>query len=312
MKTRLLPLFFALVPLMPAAAAPASAWNDKIDQGNRPVVTVNGEGITLQQLYDVVMRRYGQSTLSEMMQRLLVEQAARKAGVSVTPEEIEARYQEVRQPIIAEAKRQADAKHLDPKTVDPEAIFNEWVTRTYLSPEEFRLQLRSNLLADKVVRRTITVKDEDLTSYKARVITFLYEKHSTAEATALAEDVCKKAAAGEDFAVLARKYSEDELAKTGGELPEMHSGDLYLPIELKAATVVLKQKAGQVSPVIQGELGCYVIKVESIQQAPEIDAARRDKLRERMLQERVKESLNPWLEQLKKSAKIELKDQRFK
>ncbi|MDR3458727.1 MAG: peptidylprolyl isomerase [Verrucomicrobiae bacterium] len=77
------------------------------------------------------------------------------------------------------------------------------------------------------------------------------------------EDIQKRAAAGEDFAALAKQYSEDPGSKDGGgELPAFGRGDM-VP-EFEAAAFALKP--GQVSDVISTMYGFHVIK--SIDRTP--------------------------------------------
>jgi len=71
------------------------------------------------------------------------------------------------------------------------------------------------------------------------------------------EDIQKRAAAGEDFAALAKQYSEDPGSKDGGgELPAFGRGDMVPEFEATAFAL----KPGQVSDVITTMYGFHVIK----------------------------------------------------
>jgi peptidyl-prolyl cis-trans isomerase C len=76
----------------------------------------------------------------------------------------------------------------------------------------------------------------------------------------LAESVRKRAVAGEDFATLAREYSQDKgTAAKGGELGSFGRGDLAPPLE-KAA---LALEPGQISDVVESPYGLHIIRLES-------------------------------------------------
>jgi peptidyl-prolyl cis-trans isomerase C len=71
------------------------------------------------------------------------------------------------------------------------------------------------------------------------------------------EDIQKRAAAGEDFAALAAKYSEDPGSKdAGGDLPKFGKGDMVPEFEAAAFSL----KPGQVSDVVTTMYGYHVIK----------------------------------------------------
>ncbi len=300
-----------VLPVATRGAAEEDPWNDKLAQGERAVVEVNGEAITGQEVYALVMRRYARQTVAEMIQRLLVEQEARKEGVTVTPAEIEERYEEVRKSVVEDAREKATARGEDAKKLDADAVFLEWVYRTYLGPREFRHHLRTNLLSEKIVARTVAVADKDMVAVRGRVLTYSFARHKPQEAQKLAEDARRKAAAGADFAALARERSEDDLARGGGAIPEFRTGAVYLPIEPAAAVALVKLKPGQVSEVIRGRYGCSVLKLEALKPASALDPLAREELRQRMLRERVQANLQHWLAGVKERAKVEFRDRRF-
>lgn len=78
-----------------------------------------------------------------------------------------------------------------------------------------------------------------------------------AEARAKAEKIRKEILAGEDFAEIAKKHSEDARAPQGGDLGFIKRG--YMPKEFDEVAFALKKD--EVSDVVQTKHGYHVIKV---------------------------------------------------
>ena len=73
----------------------------------------------------------------------------------------------------------------------------------------------------------------------------------------LIDEIQKRAAGGEDFAALAKQYSEDPTSKAnGGELPKFARGEMVPEFEAAAFSLA----PGQVSDVVTTMYGYHVIK----------------------------------------------------
>lgn len=77
------------------------------------------------------------------------------------------------------------------------------------------------------------------------------------QAKARAEEVLAKVKAGEDFAELARKYSQDSSAANGGDLGFFGKGQMVA--EFEAAAFALE--AGKTSEIVKSKFGYHIIKV---------------------------------------------------
>jgi len=102
---------------------------------------------------------------------------------------------------------------------------------------------------------------------KARHILVLSKSSDTAEQVAAERkkinDVLVKARAGDDFAELAKKYSEDGLASRGGDLGFFSRGQMVKPFEDAAFSL----QEGGISDIVKTQFGFHIIKVDKIEAA---------------------------------------------
>lgn len=113
-----------------------------------------------------------------------------------------------------------------------------------MNEKEFKSLIADQLLVDKL-------KKEVLLSVSVRHILLKDQKK--------AEELAGKAKAGEDFAVLAKEFSEDTGSRdAGGSLGFVSRGATVKPFE----DVAFALQHGQISDPVQSEFGWHVIKVE--------------------------------------------------
>ncbi|MCX5684617.1 MAG: peptidylprolyl isomerase [Planctomycetota bacterium] len=108
-------------------------------------------------------------------------------------------------------------------------------------------------------------------------------------ARALAGAVLERAKAGEDFARLAERYSEDPMADKGGDWGLLGRGSF----RVKAVDAVLfTLQAGQVGPIVEADDAFYIIKATERHEARtvpfvEVQSALEDEMREDKYKEQV-------------------------
>lgn len=109
------------------------------------------------------------------------------------------------------------------------------------------------------VRRSYDRRKESLTTDDQVVIRLIEMGHGDdlAAARTKAINAATRAAAGEDFAELAKELSEGSRAAKGGEMPKMNPADLRT--ELSSA--IQQLQVGEVTPVIETESKFYILKL---------------------------------------------------
>jgi peptidyl-prolyl cis-trans isomerase D len=124
----------------------------------------------------------------------------------------------------------------------------------------------------------------------ARHILFRFAPGATPEDKAKvrqhAEEVLAKVKAGEDFAALAKQYSEDPSAAQGGDLGAFTRGKMVQPFERAAFSLA----PGETSDLVESPFGLHIIKVDSKEPAhtqtlEEVRAQIADKLKQEKARE---------------------------
>ncbi len=119
-----------------------------------------------------------------------------------------------------------------------------------------------------------------------------------------AEDLVKRARAGEPFVELVKKYSEDADSKAkDGDFPPFNPADESLPAPVK--TIVFGLKPGEVSDGVRQANGYYVFRLEKFI-VPELDAIRNE-----VYMALQREQFDKWMADVRKSVQVEVKDEKF-
>ena len=105
-----------------------------------------------------------------------------------------------------------------------------------------------------VLKQRTAATDQEIDAYVAA-----HPELDQSKLRAQAEEVARRARAGEDFAALAREFSTDPGSKNrGGDLGWFGRGMMVKPFEEAAFAL----KPGEVSPVIESQFGFHVIKMD--------------------------------------------------
>ena len=205
-----------------------------------------------------------------------------------------------------------------------EAEFKSALSKANLSEAAIKSQFKRGMVIqqfiDKQFVQKITVSDKESKAYydsnpdsfkqpeQIRASHILIkvdpgaEELRKVEARKKLEKIQEKVQKGEDFAVIAKEFSEGPSSTKGGDLGYFGRGQRVKPFEEAAFTL----RPGEVSDIVETEYGYHLIKV--IDRKPETTIAYediKDRLEHHLKQEKVQRELSLYVERLKEKGKVE-------
>jgi peptidyl-prolyl cis-trans isomerase SurA len=190
------------------------------------------------------------------------------------------------------------------KVEDLPSLFTDIVPK--LTPGQTADPIRSenglHLLFLKEVRGGT---DQVVTQTKARHILIKPSEIMTDDqARDLAASLRARALAGEDFADLARQYSQDiGSAQEGGDLGWTIPGQMVPAFEAAMASTAVDQ----ISAPVRTQFGWHIVKVEGRRQHDMKDEASRAKAMDYVHNRKYQEELDAWLRQIRDEAYVDIK-----
>ncbi len=183
--------------------------------------------------------------------------------------------------------------------------------------EERLADLREQLIIESLLKKKIaaesTQTNEDLKQYyeknkeRFKREREINTRHILLKTEEDAKQVLNRLVNGEDFVELARQYSIDPNAKsTGGEIGFHPKGSLLPEYEAEAFKL---NKIGQVSGIVKTQFGYHIIRLEGVRPPSYVPFDEvKDFIKQQISQEKQKEIIEKYIEDLKKSAKITIND----
>lgn len=120
------------------------------------------------------------------------------------------------------------------------------------------------------------------------------------EAKKKAQEALEKVKSGEDFAQVAKEYSEDSSAANGGELGTFGRGQMVTEFENAAFAM----KDGEISDIVETQYGYHIIKVTKRVDKQESYDEVKDQIKSTLASQKYTE----YVEKLKKDSTIEQKE----
>ena len=302
---------------LPAMAADKTPSGGKVAVINGVVITqahfdkelkVHLERVSRQgkQISEEQITALKKDVLDGLIEREVLYQESQKAGIKIDEQKVNDQMAGIR------------------KRFPNEEEFKKALASMGLTEEEVRTQIQRGLsirgLIDQKVANKIVVTDEETKAYydgnpqffkqpeqiKASHILIKVEPTADDATKAAArkkiEDIRKKLTDGGDFAELAKEYSEGPSAPKGGDLGYFRRGQMVKAFDDTAFSM----KINEVSGLVETRFGYHLIKVYDKKPEQTLAYAEvKDKIAQRLKQEKIEKGASAYVENLKKDAKIE-------
>jgi parvulin-like peptidyl-prolyl isomerase len=247
--------------------------------------------------------------LNRLVDKLLMEQEAGKAGITVREEDVSDAIREI----------------LERRKISQEELLRT-LRREGTNLAAYRKGIREQLMRIRLIRRELQAKvavtDEEIGAYylkhradyegaeavRLRQIVLLLprggEPAAKARLRANAEEVHRRLLAGQPFEQLSAQYSQGPGAETGGDVGFVERGVILSEVE----EVAFGLPVGQISGVIESSVGFHIVQVVDRRGAglKSIEAVR-EEIREKIDQEKMEKKFEEWLAELRKKSHIEIK-----
>jgi len=288
------------------------------------IAVVNGSVITREQFdreMGIVRERFAQrgkplgdiqllaiqnQVLESLISRELLYQESQKKGIKVEQGSITEQFNKLKERFPSEEE------------------FRNTLKRMNVSEDLLKSQIERGLLiqefVDKEFGQKVTIPDKDVKAYYdshpdsfkrpeqvrashiLRKVDPIATEPQKGEARKKIEEVQRKVKKGEDFAGLAREFSEGPSSVNGGDLGFFGRGQMVKPFEDAAFAL----KPGEVSDIVETQFGYHLIKVTDRQPETVVAYADvKDRLQEYLKEQKVQEELGNYIEKVKGEAKIE-------
>jgi len=202
------------------------------------------------------------------------------AGVTVTDKEVEDEYRKRNE------KAKLDYIVIDPTKLEAKVTATDQELRDYYEKNKTKYNVPEKRQAKYIYldtvkqRQFVTVSDDELRSYyaqhqndynlparvSAQHILFKTQGKNPQEVEAIKEKalgVLARAKKGEDFGALAKQYSEDGSAASGGDLGQFTPGQMVPEFDRAAFNMA----PGAISDLVTSQFGFHIIKVNQKQDA---------------------------------------------
>jgi parvulin-like peptidyl-prolyl isomerase len=309
--------------LVVVTAAGAGAWvlRSRMQEASAVAAVVNGEAILWSQVDAEVARAAAQfgmdpksaefakqraeiskAVVDQLIGTRLILQEARRRNITASEQEVNEQLEAIRKRFPSEAEF-ATALERNGFTL---ASLRD-IIRTTLVQRRVAEAVAPGQVSDEEVRKHFDANraqyDQPAQIKVGHILFRIAEKDQEAVAQAKARIVQAKLADGAAFEDLAKQYSDDRAsAERGGDLGFVTRGTLVKEFEEAAWSL----RPGQISGLVKTQYGLHLIRVYEVKAAAKADFDKvKGQIREQLLAARREKAFGAWVEEQRKSAKIE-------
>ena len=274
-----------------------------VEYRNSKGVQVGARGDQLELLKELRLE-----AMDLMIEQELVKQAAAKEGIEGDPEEVDKKLEELRE------------------IFETDAQFRMKLEADGFTEETFRRHVErmaaAKVYLDRIRADAADVRDADVKKFyeenearltlpeRVRVRHILLtwkpmgKQDDRAAIREQMEPILERARAGEDFAALAREFSEDSATKeAGGDTGLFHRGTMVPAFE----DVAFALEPGEISDPVSTVFGVHILKLEERQEPRLLPLEEvREQLRDHLREEQMETAVEAKIDDLRAAADVEV------
>ena len=297
-------------------------WAKVVD---RVVATVNGVIITLSTVQERAailkqqMQASGNSlkmgekklileTLNSIIEEKLQLQEAKRAGLEVDDAAIQAALNDIMSKNNITFEQMEEMLRLEGRSMER---YKTHIRNQILTSKVMQFHMgKSGKVSNKWIKKYYFQHQKDFWEPKqpfVRHILFIVDEDASERLKASKREQANRALqqirAGSDFSELAKKFSEDISASSGGEVGWLTKGQLVPEFERAA----FRLKSGEVSDIVESQYGFHIIKVDKVKPGkPKPLETVKEKIERILTFEARQKKYRRWMDDLKKHAMIQV------
>ncbi|KYO65500.1 foldase protein PrsA [Thermovenabulum gondwanense] len=261
------------------------------EKKSEAVAKVNGEVISKDELYDLMVKTIGEEALDYLISQKIIDLEAKKQNIAVTDEDINKELEKIYE------------------AYGGETAFKQNLAMGGYSFEEYKKNLAMSIKTKKLIAPRISITEEEMKSYFNEHKDEFAQKeqvrarHILVDDEKLANEISAKLKNGQDFAELAKQYSKDTASKeSGGDLGFFSRGDMVKEFEDAAFSL----KVGEISSPVKTQYGYHIIKVEEKKDAQEASFDKsKEKIKDILFNQKFQQEYDPWMQELYSKYNVE-------
>lgn len=254
------------------------------------VASVNGEVIKKDEFIKAIISQNGQNVLDALIENTLIQQEAKKEGITITDEEVQDRVNNFKSAVGSQDK------------------FDSLLSMYGLTEETLKEQLIPQMLAEKLITKDKVITDKELMDFFVKNKSSFDEKemimarHILVKTQEEAQEILNRLKKGEDFAKLAKERSIDTATKDqGGEMGWIGRGTVDSALE----NVLFSLKKGEMTPIVKTAFGYEIAQVQDKKEARSVTFNEvKNQVKERYIADIVQKNYSTWIQGLKASSNI--------